>query len=131
MSVETSQDENGNGRILIVEDENLISLLLETTLSDAGYQIAGTASNLSSALEMVGQVAADAAILDLNLKGKKVYPVAEKLLAAGIPFIFATGGGHEVEGFENCPTINKPFREAELLESVARLMAKPAAKPVS
>ena len=64
----------------------------------------------------------DAAILDLNLGGMKVFPVAEKLDAAGIPFVFATGGGLDVEGFSSRPIISKPFRESDALNSVAQLI---------
>jgi len=109
-------------RVLLVEDEILICLLIETILSDAGYEVA-VANSVEEALDAVeaGQLAA--AILDLNLKGKKVYPVAEKLAALNIPFIFATGGGgKDIEGFEGRPWVGKPFQEAELLVVVEKLL---------
>ena len=110
-------------KILLVEDEVLICLLIETILSDAGYDVA-VANTVEEALTAIDQGHLAAAILDLNLKGKKVYPVAEKLAAASIPFIFATGGGgKDIEGFQDRPWVGKPFQEAELLAAVEKLIA--------
>jgi DNA-binding response OmpR family regulator len=109
-------------RILLVEDEVLICLLIETILSDAGYEVA-VANTIEEALDAIDGGPLAAAILDLNLKGKKVYPVAEKLAALNIPFIFATGGGNrDIEGFKDRPSVGKPFQEAELLVAVQKLV---------
>jgi DNA-binding response OmpR family regulator len=109
-------------KILLVEDEILICLLIETILSDAGYEVV-VANSVDEALAAVDTAAPAAAILDLNLKGKKVYPVADKLAAAEIPFIFATGGGgKDIEGFKGRPWVGKPFQEAELLVAVQTLV---------
>lgn len=109
-------------KILLVEDEILICLLIETILSDAGYEVA-VANTIEEALAAIDQGPLAAAILDLNLKGKKVYPVAEKLAAAEVPFIFATGGGgKDIEGFTDRPWVGKPFQEAELLVAVEKLI---------
>ena len=110
-------------RILIVEDDSLGCMRLESILSDAGYEIAGAAGFVEEALAMIERNPPDAAVLDLNLRGKKVYPGAEKLAAAGIPFVFATGGGLDVEGFADRPRIGKPFREIEVLDAVALMIA--------
>ena len=110
-------------QILLVEDEILICLLIETILSDAGFEVV-IANSLDDALAAIDASPLSAAILDLNLKGKKVYPVAEKLAAAGIPFIFATGGGgRDIEGFPGRPWVGKPFQEHELLTAVQKLLA--------
>src|SRR5215475_12438770 len=110
-------------RILLVEDEILICLLIETILSDAGYDVT-VVNTIDEAMAMIDGVPPDAAILDLNLKGRKVYPVAEKLAALNIPFIFATGGGSkDIEGFKDRPWVGKPFQEAELLVAVEQLVA--------
>ena len=109
-------------RILLVEDEILICLLIETILADAGYEVA-VANSIEEALAAVDAGQPAAAILDLNLKGKKVYPVAEKLAALNIPFIFATGGGgKDIEGFADRPWVGKPFQEVELLVAVEKLL---------
>ena len=115
----TSQDAR---RILVVEDEILICLLIETILSDAGYEVV-VANTIDEAATAIAQGALAGAILDLNLKGKKVYPVAERLAAVGTPFIFATGGGgRDIEGFPGRPWVGKPFQEAELLDAVEKLL---------
>jgi len=109
-------------RILVVEDEILICLLIETILSDAGYEVV-VANTIDEAATAIAQGALAGAILDLNLKGKKVYPVAERLAAVGTPFIFATGGGgRDIEGFPGRPWVGKPFQEAELLDAVEKLL---------
>ena len=114
--------ERAGQRILVVEDEVLICMLIETILNDAGYEVV-LAYTLPEALEAVERETIDLAILDLNLKGKKVYPVAEKLKAAGKPFIFATGGnGSEVEGFPGSPWVAKPFQEENLLAMVTKVL---------
>jgi DNA-binding response OmpR family regulator len=110
------------GRILVAEDEVLICMLLETILSDAGYEVLA-ASSVEEALGVIDREAVDAAILDINLHGKKVYPVAEKLTCVGKPFLFATGGGDAIAGFPNSPFVAKPFREEELLEAMDQLLA--------
>jgi DNA-binding response OmpR family regulator len=109
-------------RILLVEDEILICLLIETILSDAGYEVV-IANTIEEAMDAIEQGGLAAAILDLNLKGRKVYPVAEKLIVVDTPFIFATGGGgRDIEGFPGRPWVGKPFQEAELLAAVNKLV---------
>jgi DNA-binding response OmpR family regulator len=110
-------------RVLLVEDEILICLLIETILADAGYEVI-VANSIDEAIAAIDEGPLAAAILDLNLKGKKVYPVAEKLAAIDTPFIFATGGGgRDIEGFPGRPWVGKPFQEAELLAAVNKLLA--------
>jgi CheY-like chemotaxis protein len=120
----TGENKEAAGRrILVVEDEVLISMLIETMLRDAGHEVV-LAYTLPEALEVVGREAVDLAILDLNLKGQKVYPVAKMLAARGTPFIFATGGdGAEVEGFPGSPWIAKPFQEERLLSVVSKVFS--------
>jgi DNA-binding response OmpR family regulator len=117
-----TQTSSAGRRILLVEDEILICLLIETILSDAGYEVA-VANTIEEAMDAIEQGPLAAAILDLNLKGRKVYPVAEKLAATGTPFIFATGGGgRDIEGFPGRPWVGKPFQESELLAAVNKLV---------
>lgn len=82
-------------RILIVEDETLIAMMLEELLEELGCRIAGAAATVSQALDCLGTPGRqfDAAVLDVNLGGEKVYPVADALAARGVPFLFATGYG--------------------------------------
>jgi DNA-binding response OmpR family regulator len=121
MAGETQASPAGQ-RILLVEDEILICLLIETILFDAGFEVV-VANTIEEAVDAISQGPLAAAILDLNLKGKKVYPVAEKLAEIGTPFIFATGGGgRDIEGFPGRPWVGKPFQEAELLDAVNKLV---------
>ena len=121
MAGETQTSPAGR-RILLVEDEILICLLIETILSDAGYEVA-VANTIEEAMDAIAQGPLAAAVLDLNLKGRKVYPVAEKLAGAGTPFVFATGGGgRDIENYPDRPWVGKPFQEAELLAAVEKLV---------
>jgi CheY-like chemotaxis protein len=80
-------------RVLVVEDEAMLSLILEDMLVDLGCVVAGTAAKLDGALEMARTSEYDVALLDVNLGGKRVDPVAEAVRARGTPVIFVTGYG--------------------------------------
>ena len=80
-------------RILIVEDEAMIALLIQDVLEEIGSVIVGPASRIPAALDLIAAEAVDLAVLDLNLAGQPVYPVAEVLADRGIPFVFITGYG--------------------------------------
>lgn len=97
-------------RILIVEDEPLIAMMLEDFLELLDKEVAGTADSVASALPLIE--GADAAILDVNLRGgEKSVPVAEALAQRGVPFVFATGGSEDsvAEQFRDRPRLMKPF----------------------
>jgi CheY-like chemotaxis protein len=79
-------------RVLIVEDEALIALLLEDMVQELGYEVAGTAHSLDAAMD-AEPASYDLAILDVSLSGRDVYPFAVTLAARGTPFAFATGAG--------------------------------------
>jgi DNA-binding response OmpR family regulator len=99
-------------RILIVEDEPLIAMMLEDFLDALDRQVAGSADNVADALALIGQGGIDAAILDVNLRGGETsWPIAEALAAAGVPFLLATGGSGDMiaEGFRDRPVLSKPF----------------------
>ena len=114
-------------RILVVEDEMLISMMMEDLLSGHGCEIVGPAAQLKKAVKLATTETIDAAFLDLNIDGKEVYPVAEILTQRGIPFAFASGYGASTlkDMFRNRPTIQKPIRAAEL-ESVLGLLLNEA-----
>ena len=84
-----------NGRsILIVEDESLVAMLLETILEDMGCATVGPVSNIDEALTLLdGGLVIDGALLDVNVAGREVFPVAAALKARGVPFVFSTGYG--------------------------------------
>ena len=78
--------------ILIVEDEPLIAMMLEDFILSLGHEVTDNCDSVSSALQAVGTGGFDLAILDVNLKGESVWPVATALRAHGIPFVLASGG---------------------------------------
>ena len=99
-------------RILIVEDEPLISMMLEDFLDALDRQVAGAVDNVADALALVAQGGIDGAILDVNLRaGETSWPVADALAAAGIPFLLATGGSDDTiaEAHRGRPMLSKPF----------------------
>ena len=113
----TSDDKDLNGlRILIVEDEAAISLLLEDMLLDFGCEVIGPAARLSAALDAVAREQVDLAILDVNVAGEPIYPVAETLEKRKVPFVFSTGYGSAgiKEPYRDRPVVQKPFAQHEL-----------------
>lgn len=112
-------------RILIVEDAVLLALELQTGLSEAGATVVGPAYELEEALELVSQPI-DVAVLDANLNGRSVTPVAEALARRGIPFIFATGYGDvgDAPGGFDAPVIRKPYDVRQVAAAVADLLER-------
>ena len=99
-------------RILIVEDESLIALMLVDYLDVLGKKVAGVADSVASALALVAAGGIDAAILDINLRGgEKSWPIADALAAQGIPFVFASGGSGDAmaDAYAERPVLAKPF----------------------
>src|SRR5262249_61987757 len=78
-------------RVLVVEDEYLVAMDMSAYLEAAGAHVVGPASNVSAALEALEHTELDGAVLDVNLRGEMAYPVADALVARGIPFVFTTG----------------------------------------
>ena len=96
---------------MVVEDEAMLSLNLETMLLDLGCVVAGTADKLDDALQIALTCEFDVALLDVNLGGKRVDPVAEAIRARGTPIVFVTGYGKTVaSGF----VLEKPYDAADL-----------------
>ncbi|MBL6458853.1 response regulator [Belnapia sp. T6] len=116
-------------RILIVEDEALVTMLLEDELSDAGAEVVGSARTVSEALQIIERVAQDggldAAVLDINLAGEAVTPVANQLAALGVPFLFATGYGTDCDtgGHAAAPVLHKPFATERLVAAVEAIVS--------
>ena len=97
--------------ILIVEDEPLIAMMLEDFLDSLGHTVRATCDNVREALNEAEKGDFDLAILDVNLKGENVWPVASRLRAKGIPFVIATGGHVDPPPaeFAKVPVIEKPY----------------------
>ena len=105
-------------RVLVVEDELMIRMLLEDMLGELGYTIAAEAARVEEALEAAKSADFDLAILDVNLDGHPISPVADALVARGTPFVFATGYGERglPEPYRDRPTLKKPFQMEGLKE---------------
>ena len=103
-------------RVLVVEDEVIVGMLLEDMLVDLGYDVVALTTRLDEAITFARTMPIDVAVLDVNLNGQMSFPVADALQARGIPFIFATGYGPRVLAapYAGTPTVQKPFRIAEL-----------------
>lgn len=110
-------------RVLVVEDDMLIALHIEGTLQALGCVVIGPVGKLDTAMRMADDDGFDAAILDINVRGKQVYPVAERLRARGIPFALASGYSDWAlpEAYRNQPRLTKPFTQRELEEQVLLL----------
>lgn len=104
--------DNGARRVLIVEDDVMIRMLIEDMLTDLGFAVAAQAAKVRDALTAVKTAEIDVAILDVNLNGETTGPVAEALAAQGTPFVFATGYGEHglPEQFRDRPILKKPFQ---------------------
>ncbi|MGA9601981.1 MAG: response regulator [Methylocystis sp.] len=107
-------------RILIVEDNPYIAIALEEMLSEHGLVIAGVAGALDDALLLAASASLDIALLDVNIRDRKIDPVAEALTARGKPFVFTTGCGRAglPEAFLDRPVVEKPFYIEEILETL-------------
>jgi CheY-like chemotaxis protein len=123
--VGANQDNLPPLRLLIVEDESLISMLIEAMVQDLGHQAVGCAYTVPDALTMLDEQEADidAAMLDVNLGGRLVFPVAEALAERNIPFAFLTGYGAQgvPARFSYARVMQKPITEDEFADVMALL----------
>jgi DNA-binding response OmpR family regulator len=111
-------------RVLVVEDDALLLMSLQDMLADFGCAVAGCAMALEPALQMARDLAIDIAVLDVNLGGELVTPVAELLAARGVPFVFATGyDSHIVPSLADRPRVAKPYTGKQLEAALRRALA--------
>ncbi len=110
-------------RVLVVEDDMLIAVLIEEVLQELGCTVVGPVGKLAAALHLAGAEALDAAILDVNIRGGHVYPVADRLRSRGVPFALASGYGDWAlpAAYRQQPRLTKPFTRGDL-EAQMRLL---------
>jgi len=111
--------------ILIVEDEFLVGQAIENGVRSRGWDVAGPADELSAVVALAREARLDAAVLDVNVGGRLVWPVAAVLRERGVPFLFLTGYSQSQvthPDFGTAPTLGKPFSERDLLAHIARLL---------
>jgi CheY-like chemotaxis protein len=113
-------------RVLLVEDEALIVMLMEDMLIELGYEIGATAGQLEEAIEIANSQPFDLAFIDVNLRGVPVWPLAEVLRARGVPFAFVTGYGTAATAGAQAdePILQKPFQVRELQAVLSRLRSQ-------
>ena len=123
-----ARDDLAGKRVLVVEDEMLLALDLEEALRHSGCQVVGPAGNLHHALRLAESEQVDAAILDVNLAGEAVFPVAKLLAARQVPFLFATAYSATEEIYprdvRSAPRLSKPYTIAQALDTLTRLLAR-------
>lgn len=112
-------------RVLVVEDEMLVLIMIEDLLGDLGCESVTAAASVKQALALIDAQTFDVAMLDMNLNGSNSYAVAEALRAGGVPFAFSTGySGHDIrDGYRDRPVLKKPFRDRELIDMLTRLLS--------
>ena len=116
----------GCARILIVDDEPMIAIDLESVLLEAGFEIAGVTGNLEKALSMIQSGICDAAVLDANLDGVSAAPVAAALKARGLPFLVLSGyaADQQPEALRAGPCLQKPADPVQLIKLLNHILSK-------
>lgn len=111
-----------DNRVLLVEDEALIGMMMVDILTELGFSVLGPITNVAEATAAAYQGHFDNAVLDINLKGELVYPVADILIASGVPFLFVTGYGSERvdRRYANVPILQKPLQKRDLQSAFAK-----------
>jgi CheY-like chemotaxis protein len=112
-------------RVFLVEDESLVTMLIEDNLAELGCVIAGLASRFGDAMEKAKFLSFDVAILDVNLNGEQTFPIAEALLDRGVPFVFSTGYGVTIltPPLQGVPVLAKPFQLRDLETALCAALA--------
>ncbi|APE28073.1 response regulator [Aurantiacibacter gangjinensis] len=121
-----------NPSVLVVEDEVFVAWDEAQALQDAGYDVVGPAHDLFNAMNMAKAEEPVAAVLDINLGDKTVWPLAEQLTQAGVPFLFVSADLQHPQlktDYAAVPRLTKPVCEADLIGAVKKLLAEPAALP--
>ena len=118
-------------RILVVEDELMISMLVEDMLAELGHKVAGLAASIEEATRLADQGDFDGALLDVNLNGKTIDAVAETLMRRDIPFVFTTGYGQQgiPDAYRDWPALQKPYQTQQLGQALAHAIARRSQAP--
>ena len=113
-------------RVLVVEDEMMVLMMIEDMLADLGCESVSAAAKVDQAIALIDAQDFDAALVDMNLNGTKSHAVADALAVRKVPFAFSTGySGHDMrDGYRDRPVLKKPFRDEELAAILTRLFAR-------
>jgi CheY-like chemotaxis protein len=114
-------------RILVVEDEAMVAMMLEDILSELGHTVVGPVHRMPKAIELCETELLDFALLDVHVAGEEVYAAADRLIGRGVPFVFTTGYGKRglKEGYRDQPILQKPFSVKDLSEILANIIQIP------
>jgi DNA-binding response OmpR family regulator len=117
-------------RVLVVEDEMLLAMQMEDTLADFGCDVVGPVARIADGVELAGSERLDGAILDINVSGADVFPIARQLAERGIPFIFVSGyaSTNLPPEWSGRPTLQKPFYPQDLARRMAEAFKRPRRK---
>jgi CheY-like chemotaxis protein len=120
------QSDQGSPRILIVEDEPIIALMLDDMLQEIGFSIVASVSRVAAALDVIGRETIDIALLDVNLGAEQIDPVADLLAQRSCPFVFTTGYGKAgaPSAHADHTVLQKPFRIDDLAAALQRELAR-------
>ena len=112
-------------RVLVVEDEVIVGMLLEDMLGELDCEVVAISTHLAEALELAKSLDIDFALLDINLDGHQSFPVADVLRERGVPFLIATGYGAKIQKppYSGTPTLPKPFQLDDLRQVIGVLTA--------
>lgn len=126
LSNEGTQRSLAGLRVFVIEDESLVTMLIEDTLADIGCLVAGTAARLEEAMDKAASLDFDIAILDVNLNGAQTYPLAEALANRGVPLVISTGYGTAgiPSELRHVPLLSKPFQQRDLESALAKAFAR-------
>jgi len=106
----------------VVEDEASIALLIESMLEDFGCEVVASVGKLSAAQELAASLAFDVALLDVNIRGERIFPVCDLLLKRAIPFVLSTGYGAAIlpDHLSGGPILTKPFGSQDLFRAISQ-----------
>lgn len=118
-------------RVLVVEDEMMVLMLMEDILSDLGCESITVAADVKQAIALINAQMFDAAMLDVNLNGDKSFPIADALATKNVPFVFATGYGLDAlsSNYRDRPLLAKPYSRKDVEEILTELLADLALRP--
>ena len=119
--------QDSTARILVVEEEPTIAIMLDDALSDFGYHVVGPVENLKAAIYLAATEQLDAAVVDINIDGQIAEGVADKLMERGIPFVFVNGHSRMFSlDYSAIPRLQKPFTIDELHCTIVQLLQRAA-----
>ena len=112
-------------RILVVEDSPVVAPYTADILSDLGCEVIGPAPNMAAARELAETEQFDAAIMDVHIRGERVFPLCDMLESKGVPFLLTSGYAdwQMPEKWQQRPRLQKPYRQDELVTALSQLVA--------